>query len=134
MRPEKQLQCIQCGGSNFPLDISESPSSLYVYDARLYHWNFLDDHFNYQDTHWSYSQFIRGGIPPRTIFPFVPHSRGSKLGSSVIIHQSSDYLCSRLRPKAQYIIWAFNPIINITLGLKKKNIYIYIYPPKKSIV
>ena len=36
MRPESQLQGIQCGGSSFPLDISQLPFVLYVYNAYLY--------------------------------------------------------------------------------------------------
>ena len=42
-----------CNGSSFPLDIYVFPSSLYVYDARPYHWCFLEGYLNYQDTHWS---------------------------------------------------------------------------------
>ena len=111
MRPEKWLQYIQCNGSNFPLDISEFLSSLYIYDARPYYWSFLKGHINYQDTHWNCSQFIREGITPRTTFPFAPHSRDFELGPSAIIHSFLDYLCSRLRSKAQYIIWVLNPTI-----------------------
>ncbi|KAK4566288.1 hypothetical protein RGQ29_002505 [Quercus rubra] len=36
--------CIQCGGSSFPLDISMFLSSLYVYDTRPCHWSFLKGH------------------------------------------------------------------------------------------
>ena len=118
MRPKKQLQCIKCGASSFSLDISEFPSSLYVYDACPCYWSFLKCHLNYQDTHWSCSQFIRGGIPPWTTFLFMPHSRDSELGPSSIIHSSSDYLGTWLRPKAQYIIWPLNP----TVIKSKKNI------------
>ena len=74
MRLESQLQSIQCSGSSFPLDIFGFPSFLYVYEARPYHQSFLEVHLDYQDTHLSCAQLIRGDIPPRTTFPFVPHS------------------------------------------------------------
>ena len=35
----KVTECIQCSVSSFPLDISEFPSSLYVYNAHPYHWS-----------------------------------------------------------------------------------------------
>ena len=40
MRPESQLQSIQCGGSSFLLDISQFPFVLYVHDAHPYQQKF----------------------------------------------------------------------------------------------
>ena len=58
MRPESQLQSIQCGGSNFPLDIFRFPFFLYVYDAHPYHQSFLEGHFDHQDLYLICVQLI----------------------------------------------------------------------------
>ena len=42
MWPESQLQSIQCGGSNFLLDISQSSYVSYLLDVYAYQQNFLD--------------------------------------------------------------------------------------------
>ena len=41
IRPESQLQSIQCGGSSFLLDISQLPFVLYVHNAYSYQQNIL---------------------------------------------------------------------------------------------
>ena len=50
MRPENQLQSIQCGGSSFFLDISWLPFVLYVLSANPYQENFLERHSRQQNT------------------------------------------------------------------------------------
>ena len=94
--------------SSFPLDISEFSSSLYVYDARPYHWSFLKGHLDCWNTYLRCIYHVRGDIPPRTTLPFIfcSLSPGSKL--FITIRSSSDYSCSRPSPKAQYMIWALN--------------------------
>ena len=80
-----------------------------MYDARPYHWSFLEGHLDCWNTYLSCIYHIWGDIPPRTTFSFV--SCSLSLGSEpfIIIRLSSDYSCSRSRPNAQFIIWAFNP-------------------------
>ena len=109
MRPEKQLQCIQCDGNSFPLDIFEFPSFSYVQDTRLYHWSFMEGHSDHWNTYLSCIYHIRGDIPPQTIFLFVSCSLNPEPKPFIIIRSSSDYSRSQPRPKAQYIIWALNP-------------------------
>ena len=44
IRPESQLQSIQCGGSSFSLNISHLPFVMYVYNVYLYQQNFPECH------------------------------------------------------------------------------------------
>ena len=83
------------------------PSSLYVYEARPYHWSFLEGLRDCWDTYLSGIYHVQGDIPPRTTLPFVfcSLSPGSEL--FITIRSSSDYSYSWPRPKTQYIIWAF---------------------------
>ena len=115
MRLEKQLQCIQCGGSNFPLNIFGFPSFSYVHDAHPYHWSFLEGRPHCWNTYLSCSYHTRGDIPPQTTFPFVSCSLSPESEPFIIIRSFSDYSCSRPRPKTQYMIWALNPTINQVL-------------------
>ena len=113
MRPEKQLQYIQCGSSSFSLDISKFPSSLYVYDARPYHWSFLESHLDCWNTDLSCiimsKEIFLLIISFRTTLPFVFCSLNPRFESFITIRSSSDYSCSRPRPNAQYMIWALDP-------------------------
>ena len=104
MWPESQLQSIQCGGSNFPLDIFGFLSFLYVYGARPYHKNFLKGHFDHQGLYLMILicvQLIRGDILPQTTFPFVFNSLSLESKPFITIRLSSNYSHSRPRPKAQ---------------------------------
>ena len=96
-----QLQSIQCGGSSFPLYIFEFPSFLYVYGARPYYQSFPEGHFDHQDLYLICAQLIRGGIPPRTTSPFVSCSLSLEFEPFITIQSSSNYICSRPRPKTQ---------------------------------
>ena len=102
MQPESQLRSIQCDGSNFPLDIFEFPSFLYVYKARPYHWSFLEGHLDYQNTHLSCAQLIRGGIPPWTTYhSYLTHEILS-------LTQPLPFICPRitmLSTRAQCLIY-----------------------------
>ena len=44
MQSESKLQSIQCGGSSFPLDISQLSFVLYVHNIYSYQQNFLECH------------------------------------------------------------------------------------------
>ena len=96
----KVVQCTQCGGSSFLLDISEFPSSLYLYDARPYHWSFLEGHLDCWNTYLSCIYHVRGDIPPRTTLPFLFCSLNPGSELFITMCSSLDYSCSRLRPKA----------------------------------
>ena len=94
------MQCIQCDGGSFSLDISMSSSSLYVYDARPYHWSFLEGHRDCWNTYLSCIYHVRGDIPPQTTFPFVFCSLSPRSEPFITIHSSTDYSCFWPRPKA----------------------------------
>ena len=64
--PHKYCQKSSC--SAFNTVVTAFPSPQYIYDARPYHWSFLEGHLNYQDIYWSCSQFIRGDVPLWTTF------------------------------------------------------------------
>ena len=119
MRLEKQLQCIQCDDSNFPLDISVFPLSLYDYDARPCYWNFLE---GYRDS-WSICLFIMFDeiflLGPPSQFVFC--SLSPRIEPLIPIRLSSNYSYSWPRPKGPYMSWALIPTYIHTY------IYIYIY-------
>ena len=123
MRPGKQLQCIQCGDSSFPLDIFGFPSFSYVHDAHPYHWSFMKGHFDHWNIYLSCIYRIRGDIPPRATFPFISCSLNTESELFITIRYSLDHPRSWTRPKAQYIIWAFNPTTSITI----KKLYLTIH-------
>ena len=54
---------------------------------------------------------VRGDITPWTTLSFVFCSLILESEPFIIICSPSDYSCSRLRPKTQYMIWTFNPTI-----------------------
>ena len=126
MRPGSQLQSIQCGGSSFPLDIFGFPSFLYVYGARPDYQSFLEGHFDHYDLYLICAQLVRGGIPPRIAFTFVSCPLSLEFEPFITIWSSSNYSCSRLRPKTQLqtpqqpiMVFFF---ISKSAMLKKKNI------------
>ena len=101
MRPWSQLQNIQCSNSSFPFDIFGFLSFLYVYGACPYYQSFLDGHFDHQDLYLICAQLIRGGIPPQTTSSFVSCSLSLEFEPFITIQSSSNYSCSRPRPKTQ---------------------------------
>ena len=118
MQPESQLQGIQCGGNSFFLNIFGFPYFLYVYGACPYHQNFLEGYFDHYDLYLICVQFVRGDIPPRTTFPSGSCSLSPKFEPFITICLPSNYSRSRLRIKAQYMIWALNPTITICYQLE----------------
>ena len=56
---------------------------------------------------------VRVDIPPRTTFPSVFCSLSFGFELFITIHSSLDCSCSHPRPRAQYMMWALNPIIYI---------------------
>ena len=76
----------------------------------------MEVHLEHYDIPLNYAWPIRGNIPPRPTFPLVTYSQDFKLKSSTTIFRPQISPCSRIRPKAQYVIWALIPTI-----------YIYIY-------
>ena len=75
MRSEKQLQCIQCSGSSFSLDIFGFPSFSYVHDAHPYHWSFMEGYCDICSTHLSWDlscprRYSSSDHPPTCIMLF----------------------------------------------------------------
>ena len=109
------MQSIQCGGSSFPLDISELPSLLYVHDEHSYHWNFLKGHLEHYDIHLTCVWLIRGDIPSWPTFPFVIYSWNSELNTPTTIYLSSDH--PTFSAKAQGPIYNLGPYPYTTYDL-----------------
>ena len=93
MRPESQLQSIQCNGNSFLLDISELPSLLYVHNTRPYQWNFWKVTLNDRIYIWFVlrlsDEILLLGPPPPT-FPFTTYSWDFKLNTLTTIYSSLD--------------------------------------------
>ena len=62
-------------------------------------------------TYLSCIYHVRGDIPPRTTLPLIFCSSSLGFEPLIAIRSSSNYSCSRPRPKVQYIIWALSPTI-----------------------
>ena len=71
--------------------------------------SFLEGHLDCWNTYLNCIYHVRGDIPPRTTLPFVFCSLSHRSKPFITIQSSSDYSCSWLRPKAQYMIWTLNP-------------------------
>ena len=119
MRPEIQLQNIQCDDSSFFLDILWLPFVLYVCSAYPYQQNFLERHSGLQNI-FSDPFFVQ--LRGYSSSAYLSQPLQSQLAcevqsltSSSLLIYSRTTVSLRIRPKAQYIFGPVSPQLLLLL-------------------
>ena len=129
MRLESQLQSIQCGGSSFPLDISQFSFVLYTHDSRcasllieppgMLPW--MANH-TFGPQLCSTREAFLLGLPSQTIMT-KPLSLFTKTASITTFIHPRTTKRSQTGPLAQHILLCLSSVHNLTSKIKIKSAF-----------